>query len=80
MTLARFETGGISQNEKALVAARNFVDNFLRAQEEGWVLGLWGQPRAGKTHLAVAIAQACTKRYLVRPMLLNRHPGPARRA
>lgn len=71
MTLATFETGGLAQNELALRVARNFVDNFLQAREEGWVLGYWGQPRSGKTHLAVAVAQACTKRYLVRPMLLN---------
>jgi DNA replication protein DnaC len=71
MTLDSFETGGLAQNERAEKAARSFVDNFLRAQEEGWVLGFYGQPRAGKTHLGVAIAQACAKRYLCRPVLLN---------
>jgi DNA replication protein DnaC len=71
MTLSSFDTGGKPQNELALQVARNFVDNFQRARQEGWVLGFWGQPRAGKTHLAVATAQACTKRYMIRPMLLN---------
>lgn len=71
MTFRSFETGGLAQNERALLAARNFVRNYLTAREQGWVLGFWGQPRSGKTHLAVAIAQACTKRYLARPMLLN---------
>lgn len=71
MTLASFDTGDKPQNELALRVARNFVENFTQARREGWVLGFWGNPRAGKTHLAVAVAQACTKRYMIRPMLLN---------
>lgn len=71
MTLASFETGGIAQNERALLAARNFVDNYLRAAEEGWIMGFWGPPRSGKTHLAVAVLQACTRRFSIQPMLLN---------
>lgn len=71
MTLAAYDTGGIAQNDRALGAALAFVENYERAAEEGWVLGFSGAPRTGKTHLATAIAQACAKRYLARPMLLN---------
>jgi DNA replication protein DnaC len=71
MTLASFNAGELAQNERALLVAGNFVDNYRRAREQGWVLGFWGPPRAGKTHLAVGIAQACAKRYLARAMLLN---------
>lgn len=71
MTLASSQSGGLAQNERALRVARNYVGNFLQAREEGWVLGYWGQPRTGKTHLAIAIAQAVTKRYLATPMLLD---------
>lgn len=71
MTLANFKTGDSPHNEEALTVARNFVENFAKAQENGWVLGFWGEPNTGKTHLAVAIAQALTKRYLARPILAN---------
>lgn len=71
MTIASFETGDISQNQRALDAARNFIDNYLQAREEGWVMGFWGEPRAGKTHLAVGMAQAAAKRYGARPELMN---------
>lgn len=71
MTLETFKTGGSQQNERALLAARNFVDHWPRAQDNGWVLGFFGDPRAGKTHLATGIAQACIRRFLIRPMLLN---------
>jgi DNA replication protein DnaC len=71
MTLDNFKTGNIKQNEQALKAARNFIDNYERAAKEGWVLGFFGEPRTGKTHLAIAIAQAITKRYLARPSFAN---------
>lgn len=71
MTLGNFQTGEIAQNQQALKAAMNFVDNYERAAQEGWVLGFFGQPRTGKTHLGVAIAQAITKRYLARPAFCN---------
>jgi DNA replication protein DnaC len=71
MTLASFETGGRAGNEQALRVAKNFVEHYETACKKGWVLGFWGEPSAGKTHLATAIAQACIKRYLARPQLLN---------
>jgi DNA replication protein DnaC len=71
MSLANFNTGGIVQNERALKVARNFFNNWNQAKENGWVIGFFGQPRSGKTHLAISIARACTKRYLVRPQFLN---------
>jgi DNA replication protein DnaC len=76
MTFESFDTGGLAQNEQALLVAQNFVDNFPRASRHGWVIGFHGEPRAGKTHLAVAILQACAQRYrpdghLLTPQLLN---------
>jgi len=71
MTFASFQTGDNVQNERALTVGKNFVDNWPRAVSQGWVLGFYGSPRAGKTHLAVAISQACVRRFLIRPMLLN---------
>lgn len=71
MTLKTFNTGGRAKNERALLAARNFVENFETASKEGWVIGFYGEPRCGKTHLAIAIGQACAKRYLVQPEFLN---------
>jgi len=71
MTFSSFDTGGIAQNERALELARSFVDNYPRAAEEGWVIGFYGEPRSGKTHLAVATLQKATKRYSIRPQLLN---------
>lgn len=71
MTLDSFQTGGFAQNERAEGAARSFVDHYDEARADGWVLGFYGEPRSGKTHLAVAIAQAATKRFLCKPYLLN---------
>jgi len=69
MTLGAYQTGDIRQNSMALQVARNFVDNWPVARAEGWMLGFWGPPRAGKTHLATGIAIACLKRYMVRPVI-----------
>lgn len=71
MTLNSYQTGGIIQNETALKVAKNFVDNWATADQEGWMLGFYGVPQSGKTHLSVGIAQAITKRYLVKPLLMN---------
>lgn len=71
MTFAKFQTGGDPHNERALMVAQNFVDNWPKATKEGWALGFYGMPGAGKTHLAVAIAQAVTKRFNVTPQLMN---------
>lgn len=71
MTFETFQAGDFPQNERALLVARNFVDNWPRAQEHGWVFGFYGQPRSGKTHLGVAIAQACIRSFNIRPLLLN---------
>ena len=65
------------QNELALRTARNFVHYFDQASEEGWVLGFYGPPGSGKTHLAVGIgAEVCLERSspdgrLLRPAFLN---------
>lgn len=71
MTLSSYNTGDLPQNQRAVDAARNFVDNYQEAADNGWIIGFWGEPRAGKTHLAVGIIQAIAKRYGARPMLLN---------
>jgi len=71
MTISSYDTGGLAQNERALSAARNFVDNYPEAAKNGWMMGLWGEPRAGKTHLGVGIAQAIAKRYGASPRLIN---------
>lgn len=63
MTLASYKTGGNEQNQRALEVAENFVDHFNRARQAGWMICFYGQPRCGKTHLAVAIAQACVERH-----------------
>lgn len=71
MTFSTFQTGGEAENELALQVARNFVDDWQTACARGWTLGFWGAPRAGKTHLATAIAIALLRRYLTRSMVLS---------
>jgi DNA replication protein DnaC len=71
MTLNNYQTGGILQNEQALKISKNFVDNYSQARSEGWMIGFYGPPQSGKTHLSVGIAQAITKRYLARPLFMN---------
>jgi DNA replication protein DnaC len=71
MTFAAFQTGGLAQNDLALRAAHNFVENYSRAKDKGWVIGFWGQPSAGKTHLAYAIAIAVIQRYLAATVVWN---------
>lgn len=71
MTLNNYKTGDIAQNEKALKVAKNFVENWPTAKKEGWMVGFFGPPQSGKTHLSVGIAQAITKRYLARPLFMN---------
>lgn len=72
MTFETFQTGGDPKNEKALRAAKNFVDHYPEARREGWIVGFWGPPSAGKTHLAYATVIACIKRYRnIKPAVLN---------
>lgn len=72
MTFASYNTGGNQVNERALTAARNFVEHWEdRATEKGWILGFYGEPASGKTHLAHAIAIALIKRYFVTAEVLN---------
>lgn len=71
MTLDEYDTGGDPKNEQALTAARNFVDNYQQASREGWLLGFWGLPSSGKTHLTTGIGMACVRRYLAKPAYFN---------
>lgn len=71
MTLNNYKTGGIIQNEQALKISKNFVENYPTARREGWMIGFYGPPQSGKTHLSVGIAQAIVKRYLARPQFMN---------
>jgi DNA replication protein DnaC len=71
MTLATFRPGPHRQNELALKAARNFVKHWETAREEGWTLGFYGDPSAGKTHLATGIALALMKKHQIDARVMN---------
>lgn len=71
MTLNNYKTGDLLQNEKAVKVAKNFVNNWQEAKKEGWMIGFYGPPQSGKTHLSVGIAQAITKRFLAKPAFMN---------
>lgn len=71
MTFFTWKTGGEPENELALKVARRFVDNWDTAVNESWIMGFYGDMNTGKTHLAVAIAQAITKRHGISPMFVN---------
>jgi DNA replication protein DnaC len=71
MTLEGYDPGGDPKNEQALAIARNFVDNYEQAEREGWVLGFWGLPNSGKTHLTLGIAQECVRRYNAKAVIFN---------
>lgn len=71
MTFASFDTGDFQQNEIARRVARNFVENWRQAREEGWILGFQGDPGTGKTHLVTAMAIALVKRHFIYPAVLN---------
>lgn len=70
-TFAAFDTGGIDQNEDALLVAKNFVRKWQQAADEGWILGFAGMPGTGKTHLVTAMSMALIKRHLIKPMILS---------
>lgn len=71
MTLDSFQTGDVPQNQRALAIARRLVEHWEEACRQGWVLGFWGKPATGKTHLVNGIALACVERYLTRPLVLS---------
>ena len=71
LTLDSYDTGGDSTNEHALLVARNFVEHYEKAIEEGWLVTFFGPPGCGKTHLAVGTAQECTRRFLAKPLIWN---------
>ena len=71
MTFETFSSGEEPKNALAVKAAMNFVEHYDRARAKGWLLGFWGQPSAGKTHLAYAIAIACVRRYHAKTTVLN---------
>lgn len=66
MTFDTYEDGGRPENQMALNVARNFCDQWEKARTEGWILGLWGDPGCGKTHLATAMSIDLTRRYLAK--------------
>jgi DNA replication protein DnaC len=71
MTLKAFKTGDIEGNLIAVEAARAAVEMWKTPKAGELILGFSGDPRVGKTHLAVAVAQCCTERFLYKPVLLN---------
>jgi len=71
MTLDRFDTGDLEENEMALRVAENYVGSWREASKEGWTVGFYGPPACGKTHLTTAIAIGLVERHLIRPLVLN---------
>jgi hypothetical protein len=71
MTFATFNDGGIAQNVRAKNISTQFVLNWERAKERGWILGFEGRPGSGKTHLVNAIAMALVKREFIKPAVMN---------
>lgn len=71
MTFKKFDTGDSAANKTALQVCERFVDFWHDARSEGWILGLYGMPGAGKTHLAYAMGQACIKRYFITAAAMN---------
>lgn len=71
MTLKSFQTGDIEGNQQAVEAVRTAVELWKEPRAGKLILGFYGDPRVGKTHLAVALAQRCTERFLYKPLLLN---------
>ncbi|WP_217924732.1 AAA family ATPase [Miltoncostaea oceani] len=71
MTFAAYDPGSAPENLMALRVARNFCDSWVQARREGWVLGLWGTPGCGKTHLATAMALELTRRFLAKSLVVT---------
>lgn len=63
MTLRTYDPGRDARNITALTVARNFCDDWLQACQEGWVLGFFGRPGCGKTHLATAMVINVMRRF-----------------
>lgn len=71
MTFERFNTGGSKKNEVALRVARNYVKHWPEAREKGWMIGFYGEPSAGKTHLATALAIGLMRTHKIHAEVLN---------
>lgn len=71
MTFDNFQDGGLDKNILALQVAQNFCENYLKACERGWTVMFWGKPAAGKTHIAMSIANECVRRYLAKTHFVN---------
>lgn len=72
MTFANYRTGDIEQNEIALKVARNFVEHWNElGKKKGVIVGFYGEPSSGKTHLVTAMALALVKRYGISAEVLN---------
>jgi DNA replication protein DnaC len=72
MTFATYNPGDSNKNKTALKVSRNFVNHWNdTVKSEGVILGFYGDPSSGKTHLATAIALALIKRYGISAHVLN---------
>jgi DNA replication protein DnaC len=71
MTFHTWKTGGEPENRQALKVAMRFVQHWDVAVAESWILGFYGETNTGKTHLAIALAQALTQQYGISPYVVN---------
>lgn len=63
MTFAAYDPGRDARNLTALTVAQNFCNEWLSARREGWMLGFFGKPGCGKTHLATAMVIDVMRRF-----------------
>lgn len=70
-TFAKYDDGGNASNRQIADALMRFVDKLDLAMQEGWIVGLYGPPSAGKTHLAIATAIMAIKRWLADAILVR---------
>jgi DNA replication protein DnaC len=73
MTFARYHAGDDQENQAALDGCLNYVDEFPKLMDAGAGFALWGEPGAGKTHLATATLIALIKKYTTHTRQLRVH-------
>lgn len=71
MTFRTYDPGRDARNITALTVARNFCDQWLDARAQGWMLGFFGRPGCGKTHLATAMVINIMRRFGVTGLVVS---------